>query len=417
MVIGSTAERVVIIGAGQAGLQTALSLRQGGFAGAITMINDEAEPPYQRPPLSKAYLANKQQAEHLHLRPISFYRDHDIALMSTRRAVAIDRQLLRVALDSGPEVAYDRLILATGARPRVLPILGAHGPGVLYLRTLADATALRQTLKTARRLAVVGGGFIGLEVAAIAALAGVEVTVVEAFDRTMARIVSPSISQYFEAFHAQAGVQIRQSATATQIVRDSDRRVSGLELTDGDTVPADVIVVGVGVIANDALAASAGLPVEDGIVVNEFLQTSDPTIFAIGDCASFPQTRTNTRLRLESIQNATNHARCVAAGMIGEPQPYADVPWFWTEQYGQRLQIAGIGNSPDDVSVVLKSDNTGAFSILHFSDGGLTMAESVNRPSDHMSARRILVKDAASLTPEEAARPDFDLKKFAAAGG
>jgi 3-phenylpropionate/trans-cinnamate dioxygenase ferredoxin reductase subunit len=403
--------RVVIIGTGQAGFQAASSLRQAGFEGEVTLVGDEPQLPYQRPPLSKAFLKGEGDPAEVHLRPETFFASKEIGVVSGDRAEHIDREAKQVTLASGRVLDYDHLVLATGARPRALPVPGSDLDGVLMLRTVADAQVLRERLQGEPRLVVVGGGFIGLELAASARQKGAEVTVVEALDRTMARAVTPAISAHFAALHAAEGATILHGATVAQMTGNGS--VSGVELGDRTKIEADLVVIGVGVVPNVELAESAGLPVKDGIVVDETLRTSDPAVWAIGDCASYPSVQAGHLVRLESVQNATDHGRAVATAIMGEPAPYDALPWFWSDQHSRKLQIAGLPHGHD--SVVLRGDPEGeAFSAFCFAGDRLVCVESVNRMPDHMAARKLLTA-GRTIDPADAADETFDLKAFAAA--
>ena len=406
---------VVIVGAGQGGLQVAASLREGGFDGAIVLVGDEPGLPYQRPPLSKGYLTGEVGADRLLLRREAFYVDRRIDLLAGERAVAIDRPGRRVRLASGGALAYDHLVLATGARDRPLPVPGAELDGVLRLRTRAEAELLRQRLAGGVRDAVVvGAGFIGLEFASVAAKLGARVHVIEMTRRPMARAVSPDVSAFFHAAHAGAGAGILFGATVARLV-GADGRVAGVETGDGLRIPADLVVVGIGVVPNTELAAGAGLAVDDGIVVDEHLLTADPAISAVGDCAAYPSRFAAGRVRLESVQNAVDQARCVAARLAGRPPaPYAAVPWFWSDQGKLRLQIVGL-TAGHDVAVVRGDVEGGAFSVFCFRGRRLVGIESVNRPADHMAGRRLLAGGWPDLAPEQLADAGFDLQAQAAA--
>jgi 3-phenylpropionate/trans-cinnamate dioxygenase ferredoxin reductase subunit len=397
---------VLIVGAGHAGFQLAASLRQHGFGGRIGLINDEAHLPYQRPPLSKAYLKGEGRPDSLMFRPEKFYRDQNIELIADR-AVAIDRAARRLSLASGAALDYGHLVLATGARNRLLDIPNANLKDVLYLRTLDESEALRQRIASAQRVVVIGAGFIGLEFAATARAKGLEVDVAELGARVMARAVTAEISQFFQDRHTAAGIRIHFGVQATSIESDGVN-VTGVSLSDGRHVPADLVVVGVGVLPNIELAAQAGLPVAAGIIVNEQLLTSDPDISAIGDCALFASPRFGGSLRLESVQNATDHARCVASRLTGDARTYDGMPWFWSDQGPDKLQIAGLTTGYDQV-VVRGDPGQGPFSAFCYKSGQLVGIESINRASDHVFGRKILGMNR-SIRPEQAADAGFDLK-------
>jgi 3-phenylpropionate/trans-cinnamate dioxygenase ferredoxin reductase component len=397
---------VLIAGAGHAGFQIAASLRQHGFAERICLINDEAHLPYQRPPLSKAYLKGEGRPDSLMFRPEKFYRDQNIELIADRAAF-IDRSAQRLLLASGAFLDYGHLVLATGARNRLLDLPNANLADVRYLRILDESEALRQRIHSARHVVVIGAGFIGLEFAATARAKGLEVDVVELATRVMARAVTAEISEYFEAQHRAAGIRIHLGVQATGIENDGDR-VAGVSLSDGRHIPADLVVVGVGVLPNVELAAEAGLPVASGIIVDEQLLTSDPNISAIGDCALFASPRFGGSLRLESVQNATDHARCVAARLTGDAKTYDGLPWFWSDQADDKLQIAGLTTGYDQV--VVRGDRAArSFSAFCYKAGMLVGIESVNRAADHVFGRKLLGMNR-SLAAEQAADPGFDLK-------
>src|SRR6201996_1146282 len=399
-------ETVLIVGAGHAGFQVAVSLRQHGYGGRIGLINDEAHLPYQRPPLSKAYLKGAGGPDSLMFRPDKFYRDQNVELIGDR-AVSIDRAARRLLCASGTSFEYAHLVLATGARNRLLDIPNANLRDVLYLRTLDESDALRQRMASARHVVVVGAGFIVLEFAATARAKGLEVDVVELGARVMARAVTAEISEFFQARHTAAGIRIHLGVQATSIESDGSH-VTGVSLSDGRHIPADLVVVGVGVLPNVELAAEAGLQVASGIIVNEQLLTSDPAISAIGDCALFASQRFGAPLRLESVQNATDHAHCVAARLTGNAKPYDGLPWFWSDQGPDKLQIDRKSVGYDHV-VVRGDREQGAFSAFCYKGNTLLGIESVNRAGDHMFGRRLLGANR-SITPEQAADTSFDLK-------
>jgi 3-phenylpropionate/trans-cinnamate dioxygenase ferredoxin reductase component len=397
---------VLIVGAGHAGFQIAASLRQHGFGERICLFNDEAHLPYQRPPLSKAYLKGTGAPDSLMFRPDKFYRDQTIELIADR-AVSIDRAARKLLLASGSMLDYGHLVLATGARNRLLDIPNANLEDVRYLRTLDESEALRQRIGSGERVVVIGAGFIGLEFAATARAKGLEVDVVELGARVMARAVTAEISDFFQARHTAAGIRIHLGVQATGIEGDG-ARVTGVSLSDGRHLPADLVVVGVGVLPNVELAREAGLPVASGIIVNEQLLTADPNISAIGDCALFESPRFGGSLRLESVQNATDQARCVAARLTGDAKTYDGLPWFWSDQGDDKLQIAGLTTGYDEV--VVRGDRAQrSFSAFCYRSGQLVGIESINRASDHVFGRKILGLNR-SIEPQQAADLSFDLK-------
>jgi 3-phenylpropionate/trans-cinnamate dioxygenase ferredoxin reductase component len=397
---------VLIVGAGHAGFQVAASLRQAGYKDRVAIINDEAHLPYQRPPLSKAYLKGTGGPDTLMFRPKKFFDDQKIELISDR-AVSIDRAARKLKLASGNALDYGHLVLATGARNRLLDIPNANLPNVRYLRILDDSEDLRARIASSKRVVVIGAGFIGLEFTATARIKGLEVDVLELASRVMARAVTAEVSDYFQKRHAEAGVRIHLGVMATAIEADGDK-ITGVSLSDGRHIPADLVVVGVGVLPNVELAAEAGLPTASGIIVNDRLLTADPAISAIGDCALFESPRFGGSLRLESVQNATDHARCVAARLTGDDKPYDGQPWFWSDQGDDKLQIAGLTTGYDQV--VMRGDPAQkAFSAFCYRSGKLVGIESVNRAGDHMFGRRFLGMDR-QLAPEKAMDPHFDLK-------
>jgi 3-phenylpropionate/trans-cinnamate dioxygenase ferredoxin reductase subunit len=405
---------VLILGGGHAGFQLAASLRQHGFDGRVMLAGDEPVLPYQRPPLSKDYLDGKTGLDLLLMRPEAFYRDHKIELLHGMRAEAIDRAAKTVRFTTGERVEYEHLVLATGARNRQPPLPGIELDGVCYLRNLAETDELRARLTAAEHIVVVGAGFIGLEFAAVARGKGKSVTIVEMLDRVMARVVSPTTSQFFAEAHRNTGVEFIFGAQAMQII-GSNGKASGIDLADGRHLPADLVLISIGVVPNAEMAIEAELPAANGVLVDEVLATADPAISAIGDCASFPcrHAPDGGMTRLESVQNAADHARCVADRIVGKPHPYTALPWFWSEQGPLRLQIAGLTNGFDR-TVTRGAVESGEFSVFCYRGGALAGIESVNRPADHAHARRLLTA-GRRVTPEQAADESFDLRAAATA--
>jgi 3-phenylpropionate/trans-cinnamate dioxygenase ferredoxin reductase component len=400
----------VIIGTGQAGFQTAASLREQGYQEPITLIGEEPHIPYQRPPLSKGFQLGQQDFESIELRPEKFYLDHRIELVRAKRVAAIDRATKRVTLGSGAQIPYEKLVLAVGARNRVLPIRGAELDGVLYLRTLGEAIALKERLASAKEIVVIGGGFIGLELASVARAMGKRVTVLEALPRLMSRAVAPVVSEFYEKLHTSNGVKVLCGAQVSEIAGASGR-VQRVLVAGGAAFPADLVLVGIGIVPNVELARDTGLRVSNGVAVNDFLQSEDPDIFAIGDCAEHPCVFASSRVRLESVQNAAEQAQCAAATIAGRQNPYRALPWFWTDQYDVKLQMAGISQGHDQIVMRGKPESL-RFSVFYFKEGRLAAIDSINRPVDHMMGRR-LIAAGISVTPEEAADESVDLKLLA----
>lgn len=405
----STPRHIVIAGAGQAGFQAAAGLRAGGFQGNITLVGEESGLPYQRPPLSKAYQLHGED-HRLLLRREAFFGQQMIAVKSGRRIEEIDRDVRRLRLDNGEQLAYDHLILALGSRNNRPPIVGAEKENVLSLRTLEDARAIRQQLASSRHLVIIGGGFIGLEVATSARAQGLDVTVLEAADRLMARVVSAPLSEYYLNAHRAAGVKIRTGVSVRRIIGDGARAI-GVALGDDEHLGADCVLLATGVRPNVELAEDAGLITDNGIVVDEFLITSDPAISAIGDCATFTPHGDRSRIRLESVQNATDQARCVSDRLLGRAGSYRAVPWFWSDQHGGKLQIAGLTGGADDYQVEHSDDGCRVHCFRGETYLGL---ESVAAAAEHIAARKVL---ALQPVPERRtiAAFNYDLRALLAA--
>jgi 3-phenylpropionate/trans-cinnamate dioxygenase ferredoxin reductase component len=401
---------VVIVGAGQAGFQVAASLRQEGFEGTITLIGDEPGLPYQRPPLSKGFMAGKQAIESIALRPRAFYEKQRVELLAGDKVIEIDRAGHSVSLASGRRVRYETLVLAVGARNRTLPVKGAALDGVCYLRTDAEAVGIQDRLAQAHHVVVIGGGFIGLELAASASALGKSVHVLEAQPRLMARVVSPVLSNFCRELHISRGVGISLGVLPREIA-GSQGKVSEVVLSDGRAYPADLVLIGVGVVPNDELASAAGLTVQNGIFVDHHLRTEDENIYAIGDCADHPNPYAGGRARIESVQNAVDQAKCIAATIVGRPQSYQAVPWFWTDQFDMNLQMVGL-SSGYDRTVIRGEPESRKFSVFYFKMDRLVAIDSVNRPGDHIIGRK-LIASGTPVTPEQAADLSFDLKALA----
>ncbi len=399
-------ERIVVIGAGQAAISLAEHLRAGGHRGALTLIGEEPAPPYQRPPLSKRYLLGDMSAERLHLKPADFYRDHDIELRTGARAVAIDRAERLVTLEDGARLPYDRLALTTGARPRRLPAaIGGALTGVHVVRALGDVDAMEPAFRPGARLVVIGGGYIGLEAAAVARTRGLEVTLIEAAPRILGRVACVETAAWFRALHENHGVRILEGARIDALEGRSGR-LTGVRLVDGEALPADLAVVGIGVEPNVALADAAGLTIEDGVAVDAACRSSDPLIFAAGDVASFPWR--GRRIRLESVQNAVDQAKAAAAAMLGAPAAYEPTPWFWSDQYDVKLQIAGLNTGHDRV-IARPGTRPGAASHWYFAQDRLIAVDAMNDARAYMTAKRWL-EAGLSPAPDALADPAADLR-------
>lgn len=401
--MGADIGKVVIVGAGHAGGSAAAFLRQFGFEGQITLVGEEPLAPYQRPPLSKAWLKGEADGESLLLRPENFYAEERIDLRLGVRAGRIDRGARGIVLEDGERLAFDALILATGSTARKLPVPGADDPRVLELRNAADADRLKAALRPGIRIVIVGAGYVGLEVAASARALGCEALVIEREARVLARVATPPLSAFFEAYHASKGVEIVTGAQAVSI-----EDASTVRLEDGRAIVGDVVLVGVGGAACEALAASAGLPCDGGMLVDEACRTQDPAIWAIGDCARRPIDLYGQKLRLESVPNALESARRAAASIAGRPLPAAEVPWFWSDQYELKLQIAGVGLSPDQI-VIRGDPATAQFAVFQLRDGYVQAVEAVNAPAEFMAGRQLIARKAV-VDPTQLADPSIPMK-------
>jgi 3-phenylpropionate/trans-cinnamate dioxygenase ferredoxin reductase subunit len=404
----------LIVGASQAGLQLAVSLRDAGDTGPITLIGEEAHAPYQRPPLSKAYLQGSAELEQLWLRAPEVLAGADISLVTGERIETIELN------DGGPSgsartrsgrlLTFDRLALTVGARPRRLEAPGADLDGVTYLRTADDASALRDRQSDAQSVVVIGGGFIGLEAAAVARAQGKSVTVVEAADRLIGRAVAPVVSEFYHAAHARRGVDIRLGTRVTAL-SGRDNRVRAVDLSDGTCVPADLVIVGIGVLPRGQLARQLHLDFRGGIVVDRLARTSNPTVVAAGDCTVQPNPLTGEgQVRLESVQNAITQAKTAAATLMGRHEPNDAVPWFWSDQYDLKLQIAGLSTGHDQY-VVRGDIDAESFSVLYYREGALLAVDAVNLPGDYMAVRKALTQ-GSTISAEAAADSAVALKQL-----
>ncbi len=404
--------RVVILGAGQAGCQAVQSLRQLGFGGAITMVGEEPAPPYQRPPLSKAYLKGEMDAERLWLKPPEFYVEQKVDLLLGERAEALDLATRWVGLSSGHELEWDALVVATGARPRKLAIRGAGLRNVLELRTLADVDRLKPLVVSGRRLVVVGAGYIGLEAAAVAAQLGMEVTVLEAAPQVLGRVTGPEIASFYAETHRAHGVDIRVNAKLEAF--EGDCEVSGARLTGGEVIPCDVALVGIGVLPNEEVAAGAGLPCDNGVVVDRAARSAHPDIYAIGDVAQRPLVHYHRNGRLESVHNAIEGGKIAAASILGATPPVEEAPWFWSDQYDLKLQTVGLWTGAD-TRVVRGDPASGRFAVFYLRDGRILAVDAVNSAPEFLVGKK-LVAASAAIAPAELADTSISMKDIGARG-
>ena len=396
---------IVIIGAGHAAGQAAASLRQAKFEGSITIIGDEAHVPYQRPPLSKQYLAGTQVADKVYLRAEKFYADKDIQLMLDTRATQIDPGTKTINLDNGETIAYEKLLISTGSRPRKLSIEGSDLSGIHYLRTMDDVDGIRADVKPGANLVIVGGGYIGLEVAAVGIELGMNVHVLEMEERILQRVTTPEMSAYYHKLHSDRGVHIHTQTGVTGF--SGNGKVENV-LCGDESFAADIVIVGIGIIPNIEIAEEAGIHCDNGIVVDDHCCTSDPDIYAAGDCTNHPNPLMNKRLRLESVPHAMDQARVSTANMLGDDKVYAAIPWFWSDQYELKLQMVGF--SADGDSQVLRGDmENHQFAIFYLKDGKVVAADAVNSPKEFMLCKQLVGKPA---DPAQLADPETDLKSL-----
>jgi 3-phenylpropionate/trans-cinnamate dioxygenase ferredoxin reductase subunit len=397
---------ILIIGGGQAGAQAVDTLRREGFTGRLVLVSDEPYLPYQRPPLSKKFLSGELAADRLPFRHQSFYDEHRVELKLGIRATRLDPAARRVALASGEEVIYDRLLLCLGAASRQLTCPGTDLPGVHYLRGIADVPTIQAGLKQGARAVIIGGGYIGLEAAATARRMGCAVTVLEMADRVMNRVVAANVSEYFAHEHRTQGVKL---VCNTRVVRlEGDTQVERVVCADGSTYDADLLIVGVGAVANMQLAADAGLACENGIVVDEYCRTSDPAIYAAGDCTYHPSLRFDMRVRLESVDNAFEQAKAAALNILERPTVHDRVPWFWSDQFDNKLLIVGLSQGHDQ-QVTRGDPATRSFTVCYLKGGELLAVEAINHSRDYMAARK-LIADRARPDVNKLADPLIALK-------
>jgi len=396
---------IVIIGAGQGAGQAAASLRQQGYEGSVTILGEEPYPPYQRPPLSKQYLAGELPLERVYVRAEKFYADKNIDLRTNTRVTALDVNAKTVTTEAGESIPYDKLMIATGSRPRQLNIEGSNLNGIHYLRTIADVDGIAAAMKSAKNLVIVGGGYIGLEVASVAATAGMNVSVLEMEDRILQRVTTPEMSAYYDQLHTGRGVKIMTNTAVSGFSGSSDGHVE--KVLCGDTsIDADLVIVGIGIIPNIELAADVGITCDNGIVVNDHCQTSNPDVYAIGDCTNHPNPILNRRLRLESVPNAMEQARVASANMCGDDKVYAAVPWFWSDQYELKLQMVGF-SSDGDTQVLRGDQEKNQFAVFYLKDGAVVAVDAVNSPREFMICKQLYGKQVDAVKLGD---PEVDLK-------
>ena len=401
-------KKILVIGGGQAAASFIAKYRSLDKDAQISLVCDEQALPYQRPPLSKKYATGEMTADQLQLRPADWYEENQVRCLQGIAVSGIDRERKVAKLSNGEEVSWDQVLLTTGSRARNLPTaIGGNLPGVHVLRTLEDADAVSSQLVEGKHVAIIGGGYIGLEAAAVCASRGMRVTLVEAAERILQRVACKETSTWFCKLHESKGVTIHQGQGLDRLTEENGR-VSKAVLSDGAEIHADFILVGIGIIPNVELAADAGLAVEGGVVVNENCQTSDPDIFAAGDCAAFQYKKELTRL--ESVQNAIDQAECAATNMAGEPKAYHPYPWFWSDQYDVKLQIAGLNRGYDSI-VVRPGEREGAISHFYFKGNEFLAVDSMNDPRTYMVCKKLL-ETGKTITPEQAADPELQLKSL-----
>lgn len=401
---------VLIIGAGQAAAQTAASLRQGGFEGPIKIVGDEPALPYQRPPLSKAYLKGELEQERLYFKNAEWYETQNVDVLTNTTISSVDVKAKTATTHSSKTLNFDHLVFATGSRNRTLPMEGAKLENVFGLRDLADVDALRPHIGLDKNLVIIGAGYIGLETAAVAKTLGTNVTVLELADRVLARVTSPIISAFYEELHSRHGVTIK-TACSTSSIYGKDGKVDSVTLASGEILPCDALLIGIGILPNIEVAAEAGIKCEDGILVNETGQTNLPNIYAAGDCAKrliLPYSRMG---RLESVHNAIEQGKQIAAAIMDKPAPKIDCPWFWSDQYNIKLQIAGLSTDYDNF-VIRGDKDSEKFAVFYFKDDILIAADAINSAPEFMTAKRLITAKAA-VPPEWLADSNYALKDIA----
>ncbi len=400
--------KFVVLGGGHAAGQAVASLRQDGFDGEIDLIGEEPFLPYQRPPLSKQYLSGEHTIERVYLRAATFYDERKVTLHLGVRGERIDPVAHTVTLSTGATLHYDKLLIATGSRARQLRIEGSNLPGVHYLRTIADVDAIRAAFGTAKRVTIAGGGYIGLEVAAVAKTAGLAVTVLEMEDRILKRVTTPAMSTFYHGLHTGRGVDVRTNTKVSGFAGNG--RVEAVLTAAGERIPADLVIVGVGIIPNVEVAAAAGIACDNGIVVDDHCRTSAPDIYAAGDCTNHPNALLGRRLRLESVPNAMEQARVATTNMNGGDATYASIPWFWSDQYELKLQMVGF-SSDGDQAVVRGDPGVNQFATFYLKNGVVVAVDAVNSPREFMASRQMVDK-RSKPDPAKLADPKVALKEL-----
>ncbi|MEQ8558269.1 MAG: FAD-dependent oxidoreductase [Henriciella sp.] len=408
----SSAENIVVIGGGQAGAQAIQSLRLFGYEGHITLVGDETALPYQRPPLSKAYMKGEMAEDRLYFKPAAWYEDNKVETLLSQRVEKIDRSAREVRLEHGGHLPYDALIIATGSRPRALPVEGMDLKNVFDLRGLADVEHIQPKMIPGQKLVIIGAGYIGLEAAAVARQLGLEVTVLEMADRVLARVTSPVISEFYQDLHKEHGVDIRLGARLEKL-KGEGGTVSHAVLAGGEEIEADMVLAGIGIVPNVELAADAGLAVKDGIIVDEDARTTDPRIFAAGDCTVRPLAHYARTGRLESVHNAIEQGKLAAAAIMDKPRPNIDCPWFWSDQYDIKLQIAGLSQGHD--AVVVRGDKAAKkFAAFYLKNGRLIAVDAVNSPPEFIASKKLIMTGAV-IAPDRLSDTSTSMKEIAAA--
>jgi len=379
-------QKIIIIGGGQAGCQTATSLRASGFLGEISIYCSENYLPYQRPPLSKKFLLGELDKERLFFKPEKFYRDNNINFFLNSYVTNIEKENKKIFLNNNEEDSYDKLVIATGTKPREIEVDKDSAKNIFYLRSIDDVLEIKSKLQSSKKVAIIGGGYIGLEVAAILKKLGLSVTIIEMAGRILERVTSQVISDFYTKIHNEAGVEILINTSVESIIKGTKNMEI---LTDSGSINADFIVVGIGVIPCDELALESGLKVQNGILVNEFCETSERDIYSAGDCTVHPNFYYNKDIRLESVHNAIEQGKTVASSIMNKKEAYNQIPWFWSDQYNLKLQIAGLCFDYDDIIVRGNSDDR-SFAVFYMKDNYMIASDCVNRPGEYMMSRKII---------------------------